>query len=168
MITVRTILRPVAAVAVALGVSLAGAGIATATPAAATEAQAVAMRPSQIQFDWVSGKQQFAQPSLDRLWRTVFQARADGRFVMAQPDGFPAVVGRLSGDGTFEGEWANSVGNTGATNVHISGRITVDGGAPQMSLTYESGSAIAANVNGQQFGTNATKVYRAQMVMQGA
>jgi hypothetical protein len=136
MTIVRTILRPVAVVAVALGVSLAGAGIATAAPAA-TDVQAVTMKPARIQFEWVGGKQQWAQPSLDRLWRTVFQARDDGRFVMAQPDGYPAVVGRISGDGSFEGEWADSVGSTGSTNVHISGRIAVDGGEPRAEMVMQ-------------------------------
>ena len=105
MITVRTILRPVAVVAVALGVSLAGAGIAAAAPAAvsvpavASAVQAVNLQPAQIQFQWVTGQQQWAQPNLDRLRRTVFQARADGQFAMVQPDGYPTVVGRISGDG---------------------------------------------------------------------
>jgi hypothetical protein len=76
----------------------------------------------------------------------VFQARADGRFVMAQPDGYPAVIGRISGDGSFEGERSNSVGNTGSTAVHISGRISADGGEPQMSLVDEVGSVTAAVV----------------------
>jgi hypothetical protein len=172
MTVVSALLRLVAVVAVALGVSLAGAGIAAAAPAApaaANEVQAVTMRPAQIQFQWVNGQQQWAQPSLNRLWRTVFQARADGSFVMAQPDGFPTVVGRLSGDGTFEGEWANSVGNTGSTAVHISGRISTDQSGPvQMSLVYEAGSVTVAHVDNQQFGANASKVFRAQMQMQAA
>jgi hypothetical protein len=170
MTVVSALLRPVAVVAVALGVSLASADIATAAaPTAANEVQAVTMRPAQIQFQWVNGQQQWAQPSLDRLWRTVFQARADGSFVMAQPDGFPTVVGRLSGDGTFEGEWANSVGNTGSTALHISGRISTDQSGPvQMSLVYEAGSVTVAHVDNQRFGANASKVFRAQMQMQAA
>jgi hypothetical protein len=103
------------------------------------------------------------------LYRTVFQARVDDRFVMAQPDGYPSVVGRLSNDGTFEGEWSNSVGSTGSTNVHIAGRIsTTEGGPARMVLGYESGSVTVADVNDVQFGAHAEKAFRAQMVMQAA
>jgi hypothetical protein len=47
-------------------------------------------------------------------------------------------------------------------------RIAADqGSAVQMSLTYEAGSVTVAEVNDQQFNMSATKVHRAQMVMQG-
>jgi hypothetical protein len=175
MITVRTILRPFAVVAVALGVSLAGGGIAAAAPATASlpavvsAVQAVDLQPAQIQFQWVTGQQQWAQPNLDRLRRTVFQARADGQFAMVQPDGYPTVIGRISGDGTFEGAWTRSAGSTGGAAVHISGRIAAEqGSAVQMSLTYEAGSVTVARIDDQPFNMSASKVYRAQMVMQGA
>ena len=99
----------------------------------------------------------------------MFQARADGRFVMVQPDGYPTVVGRISADGTFEGAWSRSAGSTGGAAVHISGQIAANQGGPvQMSLTYEAGSVTVARVNDQPFNLNATRVYRAQMVMQAA
>ena len=170
MISTRTVLRHFAAVAVALGVTLAGAGVAsaaTAAPAAVNAVQAITLQPAQItQFQWVSGQAQWAQPSLSRLSRSVFQAQAGGRFVMAQPDGYPTAVGRFAADGSYVADYRSSVGSVGSTYVHISGRISQGAGnTVQMSIVYESGSVTAAVVNNTPFGASGSKVYRAQMVM---
>jgi hypothetical protein len=170
MSIIRTVLRPAATVAVALGLTLAGAGIAAAAraaPAAVNAVQTITLQPARVtQFQWVAGQAQWAQPSLSRLSRSVFQAQAGGRFVMAQPDGYPTVVGRFSADGSYVADYRSSVGSVGSTSVHISGRISqAADGTVQMSIVYESGSVTAAVVNNTPFGASGSKVYRAQMVV---
>ena len=150
----------------ALSLLLAPAAGAAPVP---TAVQSLAMRPASItSFQLVSGLPHWESANRSRLARSVFAADASGRFVMRQPDGYPTLVGTLSGDGTFRASAHSSVGSTASTNVEIMGRVSTSGNTVRMNLTYVSGSTIAAVVNGQKFGANGAKAYRATMTMRAA
>ena len=154
------------AAAAALSLLLAPAAGAAPAPAAV---QSVAMRPATItSFQLVSGLPQWGPANRSRLARSVFAADASGRFVMRQPDGYPTLVGTMSGDGTFRASAHSSIGNTASTNVEIMGQVSTSAGTVRMNLTYVSGSTMAAVVNGQRFGANGAKAYRATMTMRAA
>ncbi|WP_220188076.1 hypothetical protein, partial [Pseudonocardia pini] len=128
--------------------------------------QAVTFAGSVTSFQLVSGLPQWGPASQARLGRTVFQIRADGTFLMVQPDGYPALVGRMDGNGTFRAQASSSVGSTASTQVEVIGRL--DARRATMSLTYASGGAMAAVVNGTHFGSNSTKVFRATLALRTA
>ena len=155
-------------VAAAAALSLLLAPVASAAPAPAA-VQVLAMRPATItSFQLISGLPHWGPTNRDRLARSVFAADANGRFVMKQPDGYPTLVGTMSANGTFRASARSSVGSTGSTNVEIMGQVSTSGNTVRLNLTYVSGSSIAAVINGQKFGTNGAKAYRATMTMRAA
>ncbi|MGH3565822.1 MAG: hypothetical protein ACRDRH_07265 [Pseudonocardia sp.] len=151
---------------VTVTLALTAAGPAAAAPANSGNLTLV---PAEITlFDWRSGKQQWTQPSRNRLSRAVFTLRADGAFVMHQPDSYPTLVGTVSSDGTVRAAYHSTTGNTGSISVEVLGQLGVDNGVPVLSLTYASGSAMAAVINGTRFGSNSTLMYRATMTLRSA
>ncbi|MGI5125419.1 hypothetical protein ACQEVB_01265 [Pseudonocardia sp. CA-107938] len=164
---ITTLARAAVALIVGAAVALAGAGVADAAPASSTAARtSFTLTPTAIsEFTWVAGQESWKQASYARLGRTVFVVGADGSFSMRQPDGFPTLTGRIDDDGAFEASWGSRTGYTGTQNAEVSGQMQVDGQAVTMRITYTSGMAMAAAVNGQQFGTNSSKAFRATLTL---
>ena len=116
-------------------------------------------------FELVAGRPQWAQPTRDRLSRTVFQLTSDGQFAMVQPDGYPTLVGTVGQDGTITASVASSVGSTGSTTSEMYGQLSRDGAASVLELRYISGATLAAMVNGTAFGSSSVKAFTATVAL---
>ncbi len=166
---IRTVARSIVTLVAGAAIAVSGAGVASAAAAAPAEvtapasaAQTLTLTPVAIPgFEWVSGNPQWAQPSFDRLGRSVFQIDDSGNFVMHQPDGYPALVGTVAADGTFQAAASSTAGANGSVTVEALGQLVVSDGALFMQLTYVSGATTAAVVNGTAFGDSRVKAYHA-------
>jgi hypothetical protein len=109
--------------------------------------------------------QEWAQPNLDRLQRTVFVIYPDASFEMREPDGYTPMRGTISADGTFSVSSSFNSG-VGYASAEVMGQISVQNGVPVVSLTYTSSSAAGANVNNTSYGYSNGKAYQATATLQ--
>jgi hypothetical protein len=161
-----SVLRLVAKSIAALSALIAFTGAAAGTASAAERTEAIALAPVEVtSFDWVQGNQEWAQPNLDRLQRTVFVIYPDASFEMREPDGYTPMRGTISADGTFSVSSSFNSG-VGYASAEVMGQISVQNGVPVVSLTYTSSSAAGANVNNTSYGYSNGKAYQATATLQ--
>jgi hypothetical protein len=161
-----SVLRLIAKSTAALSAIIAFTGAAASTASAAEGTEAIALAPAEVtSFEWVQGNQEWAQPNLDRLQRTVFVIYPDASFEMREPDGYTPMRGTISSDGTFSVSSSFNSG-VGYASAEVSGQISVQNGVPVLSLTYTSSSAAAADVNNTAYSYSNGKAYRATATLQ--
>lgn len=125
-----------------------------------------------VQFDWLKGNYEWAEPSKQRLLQSQFIFNSDGSFTYVLPYDnsttyrlYGAWSLNEEGERIFEGSTGSSNGAGSGTSILISGRVYSYAGQSRATISYASGASYYAKVNNSEFTNSASKRFNAKVVL---